>query len=414
MILTVTAGNGHNACAKGMKATVERIVGGGACRVKIVDLLKSYSTGINVWLADEGYNIAVGRLRGLYNLFYDRYLAAKPYKRYSCPSQSAALSTLDGLLREIISFCPDVIYCTHFYGAIAITDLRLVYPLPCKCFAACLDYVNSPFWEAGIGLDYLVIPNEDFIDEFMREGYRREQLLPIGIPVNDRTLVKSSKEDARKSLGLDVDVFTAVVMFGGGHWRGGLRIFEHAVKALKGKRAQIIMINGSDKNGFRKIAEMKFEKDIRVLNIGSTDDISTYYAAADVVLNKCGGTSATEIINKSIPMLITEKLAAQEKHNLKYLKEKGVALSFKNGKELKERLLSLLDDADLRTAMSDKTEALRKNATENLAHTILEQPYADYDGFLEMLLLYGDDLRAERAVKRALKKADKRARKERI
>ena len=162
------------------------------------------------------------------------------------------------------------------------------------------------------------------------------------------------------------------------------------------------------------IAEMKFEKDIRVLNIGSTDDISTYYAAADVVLNKCGGTSATEIINKSIPMLITEKLAAQEKHNLKYLKEKGVALSFKNGKELKERLLSLMDDADLRTAMSDKTEALRKNATENLAHTILEQPYADYDGFLEMLLLYGDDLRAERAVKRALKKADKRARKERI
>ena len=38
LILTVTAGNGHNACAKGMKRKLEST---GDCEVKIIDLLKT-------------------------------------------------------------------------------------------------------------------------------------------------------------------------------------------------------------------------------------------------------------------------------------------------------------------------------------------------------------------------------------
>ena len=38
LILTVTAGNGHNACAKGMKRKLEST---GDCEVKIIDVLKS-------------------------------------------------------------------------------------------------------------------------------------------------------------------------------------------------------------------------------------------------------------------------------------------------------------------------------------------------------------------------------------
>ena len=45
LILTVTAGNGHNACAMGMKRKLESI---GEVEVKVVDLLKSFSTKLNV------------------------------------------------------------------------------------------------------------------------------------------------------------------------------------------------------------------------------------------------------------------------------------------------------------------------------------------------------------------------------
>ena len=140
LILTVTAGNGHNACAKAMKQKLEQEEG---VEVKIVDLLKSYSSSFDIWMADKGYNIAIGKFRHIYNLFYNYYYNQSPSKRYRCKAQASAMSTVCGLLREIYTYQPDVIYCVHFYGAIALTDLKLAYNVPCKTIVANLDYVNG-------------------------------------------------------------------------------------------------------------------------------------------------------------------------------------------------------------------------------------------------------------------------------
>ncbi len=412
LILTVTAGNGHNACANAMKQV---LLDNGA-EVKVVDLLKSYSTKLNVWVADGGYSLAVSRLPHLYDYFYNKYMKADPEKRYSCPSQNTVASTLDGLLRDILDFKPDVIYCTHFYGSIALTDLKLMLDLPCKCIAANLDYVNSPFWEAGIGVDYFAIPNEDFINEFIAEGYQYERLLPLGLPVNARTLVTVDKAEARRQLGLDADVFTVLVMFGGGLWSGGFKIFKELLRALKDKNAQIIAINGKDKKGFKKIDMLLRSKKargnahggalggVKILNVGFTDNVSQYLSAVDLAICKCGGTGATEIINKGVPMLVTEHVPAQEKHNIVYLKKKGVLLSFKNSKELKRHIADLCENPKRLNEMSKNTLALKKPAILDLAEVILSQPTADYDEFTEQCKTL--DI-SKKAVKKALKLAGK-------
>ncbi len=385
LILTVTAGNGHNACANAMK---NELLKSGNAEVKVVDLLKSYSTKLNVWVADKGYGLAVSKLPRTYDYFYNKYLRFPPEKRYFCPSQNTVISTLKGLLAEILNFKPDVIYCTHFYASIAITDLKLAYELPCKCVAAILDYVNSPFWESGIGVDYLAIPNEDFIEEFLSEGYERRQLLPIGLPVDGRTLEPADKKEARKKLGLDTETFTVLVMFGGGFWSGCFEIFKELLKALKGKTAQIIVINGKDKKGFKKIERLKRriaklapECGIKILNVGFTNEVHLYVSAVDLAICKCGGTGATEIINKGVPMLVTESVPAQEKHNLTYLKRKGVALSFKDTCELRKHIERITENPQILSEMSKNTLSLKRNAILDLAEFILSQPQADYNDF---------------------------------
>lgn len=404
LILSITAGNGHNACANSMKRKLESL---DDAEVKIVDLLKSFSTKLNVWVSDKGYSLSVGKLLPLYNAFYKHYKKAAPEKRYSCSSQKTVVSTLNGLMKEIMDFKPDVIYSTHFYGAIAVTDLQLVYKLPCTTIVSNLDYVNSPFWEAGIGVDYFAIPNEDFIEECIYEGYSREQLLPIGLPVDERTLERLDKSEARKKLGLEDGVFTVMVMFGGGHWNGGFKIFNELVTALKGRKAQIIMVNGRNEESYKKIEHMHFDKGLKVLNVGFTNDVPLYLSAADVILNKFGGTSVTEMINKSLPMLIIEKMAAQEQYNLDYMKGKGVALSFKNGKELKQNILKLMDDPELLKSMSEKTKELQKNSIDMLAKFILNSPAAEYS---ELESRNIDFDRVEKEVKKQLKIADKSSR----
>ncbi len=404
LILSITAGNGHNACAQVMKNKLDNL---GDCEVKIVDLLKEFSTPLKVWTSDTGYSLCVSRILPIYNAFFNRYLKAKNYNRYKSPAQFSVLTTLNGLMQEILTYKPDVIYCTHFYCAIAITDLKLTYNLPCKTVTTCLDYLVSPFWESSIGVDYFNVSVDDLIPEILSEGFRPEQLVNFGIPVDGRTLEVKDKAATKKLLGLDEDVFTLTVMFGGGFWSGGLKIFKQAVKALKGRKAQIIMINGKCKKSFNKIAKMKFAENIKGVNVGFTDDVPLYLSASDAVVTKCGGLSTTEMINKRLPLIVTEKLPAQEYYNLKYLKKKGVAFSFKNAKELKAHVLRLMNDADYLQQTVDNAKPLIKPALDDLANFILSQPYADYT---ELEKLNIDTTKTKKAAKAAINAAHKRER----
>lgn len=401
LILTVTAGNAHNACANVMKRRLESI---GGCEVKIINIMDSFSDKVKAWISTDGYLFAVGKFPGVYNAFFNKYAKRSPSRRYTVPSQETVLSMTEGLLKEIIDFKPDVIYSTQFYGSMLITDLKLIYSLPFKSITSTLDYYIAPFWESGIGVDYFTIANDEFISDCIFKGYTREQILPWGIPVDERTLEITDKRAAKRSLGLDDDVFTAMVIFGGGYWDGGFKIFKDLVKALKGRKAQIIMINGKNKKSYKKVASMKLPEGIKVLNVGFTSDVPLYLSAADVILDKAGGSSVTEIINKGVPMLVTEKLVMQEKHNLEYLKEKGVAMSFKDARTLKEKILRLYDNPDLRKEMAERTAPLKKNAVGELAKFILNQPAADYTEILKENI---DFTKVRKQVKTALKKADR-------
>ncbi len=400
LILTVTAGNGHNACARAMKARLEA---DGDVTVEIVDLLKEFSSGMNFWLADTGYDLAVGKLLPVYNLFYNHYKKLDPAKRYSNASQSTCLTTVAGLLKKILDFRPDAIYCTHYDCAVALTDLKLVYPIPARIVAANLDYVYSPFWESTVGVDYLVIPNEEFIEEGLQKGFRREQLLPYGLPVRETPLCEETRQKIREQLGLQ-DRFTVLVMFGGGHWKGAYKIYKMVERTLAGKDAQIIMINGRDESSFRKVEKRK-KRGVPVLNVGFTNDIPRYLAAADVVINKSGGTGVTEMLDAALPMLIYEKTPAQERYNLVYLKGRGVALSFGNEASLRENLLRLLEDGRLRAEMSENARRLARNATARTAELLESAPEADYSALEAMEI---DFSKVHAAVRAAVRAANKR------
>ncbi len=406
LILTVTAGNGHNACAKAMKEKLETKYQD--VEIKIIDLLKEYSSAFNVWVVDKGYSIAIGKLRHLYHWFYEYYISRDPSHRYKCAAQKIAMSVVEGLYKEINDFKPDVIYSTHFYGGIAITDLRLFYDIPCKVIVANLDYVNSPFWEACIGVDYFIIPNEDFISPSLKIGFNQNQLKPFGLPVNEKFYKDIDKKSARQELKLDSDVFTVMIMYGGGRWGGGFKIFKKVLSCFKERKVQIIMINGHNKKDYKKISKMNFNSNIKVLNVGFTNQVDLYMSASDVIINKLGGPSATEMINKKLPAIITPKVSGQEKHNLTYLLNKGIVKTFKNKKTLQKALFSLMDNKEEYQKIVDNICKLRLNAIDKLAEFIIQQPQAVYDEeYIEKI----DYTKVKKNVLKAKNKAYKQDRK---
>ena len=380
LILTVTAGGGHNACAFAMKKLLESR----GVQVEIADIVNDYSAPLQKFVTDKGYSIAVASLPHLYNKFYNKYRAADPSNRYKCPSQGTVVSLLGGVLKKISDFKPDVIFCTHFYGAIAVTDLKLITNIPCVSVASCLDFVNSPFWEAGIGVDYLTIPNTDFTDVFVSRGFDKSQLLPYGIP-SQPVPDNLDKNEIRRQLCLNEHGFTALVMYGGGYWKGGLKLVNNLLYAAGGRSLQLIVINGKDKDSYKKIEKLKKKlPDVKIVNVGFTKEIHRYLAVADVAITKCGGVSSAEMLNARLPMIVTEKIPAQELYNLGYLSSKGFALSFKNRRELKDILDKMYADPNVLIKMRESAEklaAIQANGVTSLAEFILSQPEADYSEF---------------------------------
>ncbi len=389
LILTVSAGNAHNACAQ----TVQRLIGARA-QTEIVDLFRSFSPRRYAWFSGRGYELAVEKLLPVYNLFYEHYRKADPEARYTSATQGACLSAVAGLLKKLAEFRPDAVFCTHYNCAVALTDLKLAYPLPCFIVSTCLDYTLSPFWESAIGVDRMILPSEELIAPCLQKGYRHEQLLPYGLPVNVRFLSEDKKKPAEDGR------ITVLVLFGGGTWGGVEKLFRATARALHGEHARVIVINGKNAKSYRKIARARKKYDVPVENVGYTDVLPEYFARADIVINKCGGASAAEMLAAGLPMLIWERLPAQEKYNLHYLKEHGAARSFRGPRQLKRELLQLLHDEELRRQMAQRAFSLACSGAIGTAELLLSAPPADWTDFEKI-----DFSEVKTVCKKALKRA---------
>ena len=172
----------------------------------------------------------------------------------------------------------------------------------------------------------------------------------------------------------------------------------------KDDKIQIIMINGKNKKSFDTIANMKLPENIKVVNVGFTDKVDLYMSASDVIVTKLGGTGATEAINKLRPMIVTNKVFGQEKHNLTYLSNKGITYSFKGKKDLKAVMDKFKNDQEFYNKTVENIKKLRTNGIDNLAKIIMSFDKAKYDEkYIESI----DYSKVKRDVKKKIKLANK-------
>ncbi len=403
LILTATMGNGHNACAKAMeKALLAR-----GAEVKIIDYLEAFAPKRIAWVVNKGYSLSLAHFLRIYNVSYRYMEKHKLDLRFkSGYMQNVAQSGVEPLMREIYTFRPDVIFCTNIYPAMAITDLRMAADIPAKVYHPLLDYTINVGYESCIGIDYFNLVNEDYTEESLRLGYRQEQLLYYGLSSDPKFRVPMDKLQVREQLGMAKDLFTVIVLFGGGQWGGGYRIFRQVVRALEGAPAQIIMLNGRNEKSKKKIDKdiaRGIYRDLKIVNVGFTDKVDVYMAAADAIVTKLGGMGASECINRQLPIVAAKKLLAEnELENVGYLGEKGAILTYSSQKELAEALTKLRTDEAFRKGIRAAQKQLSRDGITGLAEHILAQPDAVYPD--TMPALEGLKKRVAAAVKAAYRK----------
>ena len=372
LILTVVAGGGHNSAAKSVTTRIKEMEPD--ADIQVIDILKTYSVR-DFYITKYGYATLIGKLPFIYAAGYWLSNHGLFKNFYASAPLRIARNIAPKLYKMINETKPDVIYCTHFYPAMALSLLRQAYVVPPVVITSSLDYAVEPFFDKARNVDYITIANEEFIPGRLHSGYTLEQIKVTGIPTQDKFYTEPNKLKLRKELGLDPNKFTVLIMFGGGEWAGTYKIYKELIKAYK-KELQVIVINGSNKKTFNKIEKLETPSNIKLLNIGYTTEVEKYMGASDIALTKAGGLSTTEMVNIGLPMLISTKVYGQEERNMDFMVAHGVALSFKNTHDLAEKIDIAMTIKDL---FVSKFPLIRKRGADNIANLILEQPTPKYD-----------------------------------
>lgn len=377
LIFTASAGNGHNSAGNRIAEKFKKEQPD--CEIEIVDAYKKYASKFSEWVIEKGYFFACNYLLDIYNHFFKLQEKQDVKKGDQSDANRQTYELMHGMLKKIYDFKPDLIICTYFYTAIAMANLKRVYQIPAKVACMTLDYGVSPFWQcAPKGLDYMFLTDEGMIEPFKERGYKNEQLFVTGIPVSEKFWAQKGKQECRKLLNLDPDLFTIIIMKA-----SFFPIPEHILISQLKKIStpiQIVIINGSAKESQKKIDRiLKHTKTHhKIFNIGYTNQIPEYLFACDIVLGKAGGLTTTETLTIGKPSLIIDKLPQQEIYNRDYLVEKGCALVVSK-KDMAKKIEMLVKDSALYSTLVKSVEKVKKpNAVDEIYKILKDIKKADY------------------------------------
>ncbi len=360
-ILSITAGQGHNATAKAVGDALKEY----GIQSEILDTFSYLNKAFGDFVS-KGYLLAVDLAKGPYALTYRLLENRKKSSGPLSPTRTGNLLIAKKLKTYLDDYKPDVIVCTHIFSAILIDVIREEYGIDAKTIGILTDFTVHPYWEEALTLDKVVTACDSLTHRMMKKGYREDQILPIGIPIHPKFNVSVPKEEARAAAGLDSGKATLLLM-GGSMGYGSI---GDTIRELDGIDTdfQIIAVCGNNREAKEKIDAMKTKK--KIVSFGFTDKVDLLMDASDAIITKPGGLTTSESLAKRLPMIIINPIPGQEDRNTEFLLNSGVAMAASKTLPLEELVYTLFHEK--------KRIELMRNAIEAIRHPDSTQKLCEY------------------------------------
>ena len=355
LILSVTAGEGHNSCAAALREALERR----GHEVKVADLYRS--CGIPRRLTEEIYLICARCFRSKYRRVYTRMERDEAFRRkwekrflpdWLYPRAAAFLQGQEA----------DCVVAMHVFAARLLTVLHRQGLISVPILGVNTDYCLHPYWEDCPGLDGLVIPDATSREDMLSRGVPPEILKPLGIPIRSPERYLLTRKETRGSLGLPEG--KCILLMGGSMGYG--RIFSTAL-ALRRQEATTVCVCGKNRGLYLLLKPFQNRR-LKVL--GFIQNLPVYMRAADLAVTKPGGLSLAELAAAGLPVLLTRPIPGHEERNLRLWTGLGAAASAascRSGREIAALAMRLSGDGEALARMRGALEGLRDpQAAENL------------------------------------------------
>ncbi|MGN0968758.1 MAG: glycosyltransferase [Oscillospiraceae bacterium] len=322
LILSCNTGGGHNSAAS---AVVESMRAHGHTGER-VDFLALAGEKVSE-LVSGAYVGMVKKVPAVFGVTYGVGRAVSSAEHalgVRSPVYLACERVIPALERYLNEHPCDAIVAPHTFPALALTEMkRRGLPLPLTV-AVATDYTCTPFFEEA-DCDYTMIPSELCVDEFVRRGFVREKLVPLGIPVSEGFQHRVGREESCCRLGLE-PAFRWVLLMGGSMGAGHIAQLAACLLHLTQEEVHLVVICGSNEKLQREMTR-RFGKKERVKVIGLTDQVARYMEACDLLYTKPGGITSTEGAVMGVPMVHMKPIPGCESRNRQLFTEHGMSVS---------------------------------------------------------------------------------------
>ncbi|MHB8503609.1 MAG: glycosyltransferase [Candidatus Acidiferrales bacterium] len=212
------------------------------------------------------------------------------------------------------------------------------------------DLADYPprFWIEPIKEQYVIAGSERAVEQARAFGHDEAHIFQAsGMILRPDFYVEESVDPValRKEMGLQPELPTAIVLFGG----FGSKVMYYLADRLNtaGLPLQLILICGRNEALAAKLRAQKWKIPVHV--VGFTREIHKLMRAADFLIGKPGPGSIAEAMVRKLPVLIecNAWTLPQERFNAKWVTEKRVGIVLKSFREVVEGVRQILEPARL-------------------------------------------------------------------
>jgi UDP-N-acetylglucosamine:LPS N-acetylglucosamine transferase len=304
-IYTIDIGGGHIAPAEAIREQFA-LMGLPDLEVRVVNIAIQLGAYLMRTVYKTYWNLAL-HYPPLINAFYsgaDNPFVMKIFDRL------LGISILPRLKRYLDAEKPDLVVSTYFSFTHYLELFKRINQTDATCVVLNPEPFDAHFIWFSHAFDWSMVFSKKSYDEIVEKGISARKVKLFPFPINPRfTKRPGSKEELRRTLGLEVTPFTFLFFFGA-EGRGPVKKYLRALEE-RGVDAQVVVVCGKNKQLRADLdqAAGHAKGGMRIVTRGFVDNLPDLIAAADVVVGKSGPNQVFESLIQERPIVISSYLA---------------------------------------------------------------------------------------------------------
>ena len=321
--------------------------------VKIIDIM-DYENIIGL-ISKKAFeqNFKHGSNSTFFNFIYEIFdfkATTIPYKTIT-----KAIFKNKQLKEDIISYDPDLLISTHFFGNIILGILNEKKFTNTKIISIITDYKSHEMWiKDEKNIDAFIVSNDIVKKELTNKGIDDNKIYPYGLPISPTFTEIASTKEIKNKYNVNNNLKTFLFFAGGSI--GASFSYKYLKKILEQEfDINIIYVCGKNeklKTKSEKLINKNNYKNIHVL--GYSNEVNNLLNISDIVITKPGAISITECLEMKKPMLLIPGNGGQENYNAKFVCKSGYGINCKTPKKLVKNINKILKRKNIYLNMKNK------------------------------------------------------------